>query len=233
MKNEFPMRINKYLAHKNYATRRGADNLIANGKILINNKVAKLGDQVNETDVVTLKGVEKKEFAYYAYYKPTGVSTIGGNTDEKSIKDVAKFTEKVFPLGRLDKDSEGLLIMTNDGRLTDKLLNPNFDHEKEYLVTVDKEVSHALLVKMNLGIKLGDYKTKKAKIRRVNKHSFEIILTEGKNRQIRRMCGSLGFAVKSLKRFRVMNIELGKLKPNQWRKITDKELKALFKNLGF
>ncbi len=139
----------------------------------------------------------------------------------------------MFPLGRLDKDSEGLLIMTNDGRLTDKLLNPNFDHEKEYLVTVDKEVSHALLVKMNLGIKLGDYKTKKAKIRRVNKHSFEIILTEGKNRQIRRMCGSLGFAVKSLKRFRVMNIELGKLKPNQWRKITDKELKALFKNLGF
>ena len=233
MKSEFPMRINKYLAHKNYATRRGADDLISQGKVLINKKVAKLGDQVSETDVVTLRGMEKKEFAYYAYYKPIGVSTIGGNTDEKSIKDIAKFDEKVFPLGRLDKDSEGLLIMTNDGRLTDKLLNPELDHEKEYLVTVDKEVTHSFLVKMNLGIKIGDYKTKKVKIRRVDKHSFEIILTEGKNRQIRKMCGSLGLAVKSLKRVRIMNILIGKLKQNQWRKIEGKELKTLFKDLGF
>lgn len=233
MKNEFPMRINKYLAHKNYATRRGADILIASGKVLINKKTAKLGDQVQETDIVTLRGVEKKEYVYYAYYKPVGVSTIGGNTNEKSINDVAKFDEKVFPIGRLDKDSEGLLIMTNDGRLTDKLLNPDLDHEKEYLVTVDKEVTHSFLVKMNLGIKIGDYKTKKAKIRRASKNSFEIILTEGKNRQIRRMCGSLGFAVKSLKRVRVMNITLGRLKPNQWKKITGKDLKELFKSLGF
>jgi 23S rRNA pseudouridine2604 synthase len=226
------MLINKYLANKNYATRRGADELISNGKIMINGRIAKLGDQVKETDIVTLKGVSEKEFVYYAYYKPTGVSTIGGNTEEKSIKDVAKFQEKVFPIGRLDKDSEGLLIMTNDGRLTDKLLNPKNDHEKEYFVTVDKEISHALLIKMNHGIKIGDYKTKKAKIRRATKHSFEIILTEGKNRQIRRMCGALGFAVKALKRVRVMNITLGKLKPNQYRKIDAKDLKILFKNLG-
>src|SRR5690606_8581983 len=135
-----------------------------------------------EKDVVTLKGFEQKKFSYYAYYKPIGVSTIGGNNNEKSIEDVAKFNEKVFPIGRLDKDSEGLLIMTNDGRLTDKLLNPELDHEKEYLVTVDKEITHAFLVKMNIGLKIGKYKTKKAKIRRVNKNSFEIILTEGKNR---------------------------------------------------
>lgn len=232
MTEQFPMRINKYLAHKNYATRRGADTLIASGKVLINGKKAVLGDQVKETDKVTLVGMKEAEYAYYAYYKPTGVSTIGGPTEEKSISDVIAFPEHVFPLGRLDKDSEGLILMTNDGRLTDKLLNPANDHDKEYLVTLEEEITHAFLVKMNLGVKIGNYKTKKTKIRRVDKHSFEIILTEGKNRQIRRMCGNLGFKVKYLKRIRVMNILLGKLKPNQFRKITDKELKTLFKDLG-
>lgn len=235
MNPDFPMRINKYLAHKNYATRRGADTLISAGKVLINGKVAKLGDQVKETDKVTLKGdlaATEAKYVYYAYYKPVGVSTIGGATEEKSIADVAKFPERVFPLGRLDKDSEGLLIMTNDGRLTDKLLNPENDHDKEYLVTLEEEVTHAFLVKMGLGVKIGDYKTKKTKIRRVDKHSFEIILTEGKNRQIRKMCGNLGFKVKYLKRIRIMNILLGKIKPNQFRKLTTTELKTLFKDLG-
>lgn len=240
MNSDFPMRINKYLAHKNYATRRGADALISAGKVLINGKKAVLGDQVNETDKVTLKGdtgATEAKYVYYAYYKPVGVLTVGGaDTDksgEKTIESMAKFPERVFPLGRLDKDSEGLLIMTNDGRLTDKLLNPENDHEKEYLVTLAEEVTHQFLVKMGLGVKIGDYKTKKTKIRRVDKHSFEIILTEGKNRQIRKMCGNLGFKVKYLKRIRIMNILLGKIKPNQFRKLTSTELKTLFKDLGF
>ncbi len=233
MTESFPMRINKYLAHKNYTTRRGADLLISSGKVLKNGKRAVLGDQVKETDKVTLVGMKEAEYVYYAYYKPIGVSTIGGPTEEKSISDVIEFPEHVFPLGRLDKDSEGLILMTNDGRLTDKLLNPANDHDKEYLVTLEEEITHAFLVKMNLGVKIGDYKTKKTKIRRVDKHSFEIILTEGKNRQIRRMCGNLGFKVKYLKRIRVMNILLGKLKPNQFRKLTSAELKTLFKDLGF
>lgn len=228
------MRINKYLAHKNYATRRGADALVESGKVFINGKKAVLGDQVKESDEVTIKGFEAPNYVYYGYYKPVGVSTVVSATeDEKSIEDVAKFPERVFPLGRLDKDSEGLLIMTNDGRLTDKLLNPENNHDKEYLVTLEQEVTHSFLVKMGLGVKIGDYKTKKTKIRRVDKHSFEIILTEGKNRQIRKMCSNLGFKVKYLKRIRVMNILLGKLKPNQWRKLTEKEQKVLFKDLGF
>lgn len=230
-KQEFPIRINKYLALKNYATRRGADTLISSGKVLINGKRAALGDQVQEKDTVTLQGVETKEFFYYAYYKPVDVITIGSVIEGKRIEDVAKFPEKVFPIGRLDKDSEGLLIMTNDGRLTDKLLNPDNDHEKEYLVYVDKEITHSLLVKMSQGIDIGGYKTKKCKIRRVDKHSFEIILTEGKNRQIRRMCGALGFAVKKLKRIRIMNITLGKIKPNQFKKLDGKELKTLLEKL--
>ncbi len=228
----FPMRINKYLAHKNYATRRGADTLISAGKVYINGKKAVLGDIVTEADKVTLKGHEAVEYAYYAYYKPVGILSVGGKEEGESIEDRAKFPERVFPLGRLDKDSEGLLLMTNDGRLTDKLLNPENDHEKEYLVQVLPDVTHQFLVKMGHGVNIGDYTTKKAKIRRETKNSFAIILTEGKNRQIRKMCGALGHKVVKLKRIRIMNIELGKLKPNQFRKIAGAELKNLFKSIG-
>lgn len=228
----FPMRINKYLAHKGFSTRRGADELISAGKVYINGKVAKLGMEVLETDKVTLKGFEPKEYVYHAYYKPVGVITIGKEENTKSIADVAKFTEKVFPLGRLDKDSEGLIVMTNDGRLSDKLLNPENEHEKEYVVELDKPITHEFLVKMFRGVKIKTGRTKEAKIRRKNKNSFEIVLTEGKNRQIRRMCGALGYQVKRLKRVRVMNILLGKLKANQWRKIEGKELNLFKKSLG-
>ncbi len=228
----WPMRINKYLAHKNYATRRGADELISAGKVYLNGKAASLGDQVNEADEVTLKGHTPKEYAYYAYYKPAGVLSMGREEGVKNIEDSAKFPEKVFPLGRLDKDSEGLLIMTNDGRMTDKLLNPAFNHEKEYEVTVDREISHEFLMKISQKVDIGIGKTRASKVRRTSNNTFEIILEEGKNRQIRRMCGVLGYGVKKLRRFRIMNILLGKLKPNQFRIIKDKELSTLKKSLG-
>ncbi len=244
MENEKSIRLNKYLAEKNYASRRGADTLINAGQVFINGKRAKLGDQVFDGDEVTVKGAVAKEFEYYAYYKPKGVVTIGAQVDsrsptgrEKEIKDVTDLPKDIFPLGRLDKDSEGLIIMTNDGRITDALLSPLRKHEKEYQVTVDKPVSHQLLVRLSQGVQIGktgtsrNYKTKKTEVRKVDKETFDIILREGKNRQIRRMCGAVGFQVKKLKRFRIMSISLGKLKPNTYRKLKGKELEEFLKAL--
>lgn len=226
------MRLNKYLAHQGISTRRGADALIAAGKIFINGKRAAIGAQVGESDKVTVAGVPDTDHVYYAYYKPVGVITVGREPDTKSIADVARFPTKVFPVGRLDKDSEGLIIMTNDGRVSERLLHPDREHEKEYVVTVDKDITHEFLVKMFRGVKIKSGKTKESKIRRKDKHTFEIVLSEGKNRQIRRMCGTLGYQVKKLKRIRVMDIILGRLKANQWRAIEGKDLAAFKKSLG-
>lgn len=236
--NEKFVRLNKYLAEKNYASRRGADELIESGKVFINGKKAALGDKVGPEDTVEVKGKQAKEFEYYAYYKPRGVVTIGAQDGEKEIKDVTDFPEDIFPLGRLDKDSEGLIIMTNDGRITEALLSPDEKHEKEYSVTTDKPVSHILLVRLSQGVQIGkaglkrNYKTKKTEVRRTSRDSFDIILREGKNRQIRRMCGAVGFQVNKLKRFRIMDISLGKLKPNTYRKLKGKELENFLKALG-
>lgn len=230
MENEKNVRLNKYLAEQNYASRRGADELIKSGKVFINGKKAGLGDKVLPGDKVTVKGAEAKAFEYYAYYKPQGVVTIGAQEGEKEIKDITDLPSDIFPLGRLDKDSEGLIIMTNDGRITEALLSPTSKHEKEYLVTVDKPITHQLLVRLSQGVQIGkagqtrNYKTKKTEVRRKTKDTLEIILREGKNRQIRRMCGAVGFQVKKLKRFRIMDISLGKLKPNTYRKLKGKEL---------
>ncbi len=225
------IRINKYLADKGFTTRRGADILITEKKVLINGKIAKLGDKVGADDKVTLKDFENKKYVYYAYYKPKGIATLASG-QEKSIKDSIEFPEKVFPLGRLDKDSEGLIIMTNDGRLTDKLLNPKFEHQKEYYVEIDRPITHEFLVKISNRVDIGIHKTKKSLVRKVDLKAFEIILLEGKNRQIRRMCGVLGAGVKKLKRFRIMNIMIGKLKPNQYRNISGKELQNFLADLG-
>lgn len=231
-------RLNKYLAEQNYASRRGADELIESGKVFINGKRAGLGDKVGPSDKVEVKGMQAKESEYFAYYKPKGIVTIGAQGDEKEIKDVTDLPKDIFPLGRLDKDSEGLIIMTNDGRITEALLSPTSKHEKEYTVTVDKPVSHQLLVRLSQGVQIGkagmtrNYKTKKTEVRRVDKESFDIILREGKNRQIRRMCGAVGFQVNKLKRFRIINISLGRLKPNTYRKLKGKELEEFLKALG-
>ena len=229
----YPMRINKYMALKQYATRREADELISSGIVFINGKKAVLGDTVNQKDKVEVKTTAPKEgYRYFAYNKPVGVVTSLPAKDEKSILDVTEFPIKVFPLGRLDKESTGLIIMTNDGRITDKLLNPKNIHEKEYVVTVDKPIEHNFLVNLINGIRLGEYVTKKAKARRIDKHTFEIIITEGKNRQIRRMCASFGYNVKTLTRIRVMNILLGTLKPGTFKEISGVELDTLLASLG-
>lgn len=227
------VRLNKYLADKGIATRRSADELIKKGLVFINGKKANLGDFVNEGDNVNAeKPKESDRLVYYAYNKPIGVTTVGKQPGEKEIKDVTKFPIPVFPVGRLDKDSSGLIIMTNDGRITKKLLDPEYEHEKEYLVEVNKPVDHLFMVRLRDGVRLGRGEmTKKAKVRKVEPRKFEIIITEGKNRQIRRMCSAFNYEVKKLTRIRVMNILLGKLKPGQLRELKGKELVDFLKEV--
>jgi 23S rRNA pseudouridine2604 synthase len=210
----YPMRINKYLALKKISTRRGADELIENKKVFINGKLAVLGDKVNENDKVEIKGAKPKEYLYFAYNKPTGLET-------NSPK------ENLFPLGRLDKNSHGLLILTNDGRITDQLLNPKYSHEKEYVVKTKEKLRSNFKQKMEAGVNIEGYVTKKCKVKIINDFTFKIILTEGKKHQIRRMCSNLFQEVADLKRERIMNIKLGNLKPNASREIKNEEL-ALF-----
>lgn len=237
MKTKYPIRINKYLSEKKISTRKEADELIKKGLIFINNKKARLGDILTENDTVTLsKNINKKEYVYYAYYKKIGVST---NKDNKSkdILSVTKFPTKVFPVGRLDKDSHGLIILTNDGRVTDKLLSPKYTHEKEYIVKVKPNFSNKFIELMSKGVRFDNYISKKCKIwpketnKNTSKDTFHIILTEGKKRQIRRMCEALHHEVIDLKRIRVMNIQLKNEKPGEWRKIEGEDLKIFLKSL--
>jgi len=222
-KIEYPIRINKYLSLKNYSTRRGADDIISKGLVTINGRVAVLGDKVKENDIVdvAIKVKEQKESrVYLAYNKPRGVVTNLPQRDEKSIEDVTIFPWKVFAVGRLDKESRGLLILTNDGRITDKLLNPKYIHEKEYAVQVHKEVTDSFIQKMSKGVYLDDgYTTEPCKIEKISTKRFKIILTEGKKRQIRRMCLALGYEVTDLLRVRIGNIKIDDIKEGQFRKI--------------
>lgn len=229
---KYPIRINKYLAMKKICARREADLLIIQKKVKINGKTAVLGAKVNEGDKVDVAKTNKK-LVYFAFNKPKGVITHSPEDGEQAIKDVVDFGEDVFPLGRLDKDSSGLIILTNDGRVTDKLLNPIYDHEKEYIVRVVKSIDGLFLKKMGEGVKLEDgYVTKKCRVTKLSSDRFSIILTEGKKHQIRRMCDALGYAIKHLERRRIMNIKLNKLQPGEFREIKGKELTDFLASLG-
>ena len=233
---EYPMRINKYLAHQGIASRREADVLVAAGKVLINGVKARNGDQVSETDKIELLGATKTK-SYLAYYKGRGIITHSPSEKEVDIaqrllKDYG--IDNVAPIGSLDKDSEGLMILSNDGRITGPLLDPESDHEKEYEVMVDKAIGGMFIKAMSAGVDIEGYRTKPAKVtpHKTNDKKFTIILTEGKKHQIRRMCAALGYQIQSLKRIRIMSIRLDKLKPNQYRKIAGPELKDFLKELG-
>ena len=183
VKDVYPMRINKYLAHKGTATRTGVDELIKAGKILINGKLAKLGDKVLQTDKVVVRGVHnKKKFVYFAYNKPKGIVSTNPQGDEKGIMQNIKFDENlfsgIFPVGRIDKESHGLMILTNDGRVTDRLLNPIYNHEKEYLVKLDRKYTPGFVRNMQEGVVLEDGITKPAKISEVDDTRFKITLIE-------------------------------------------------------
>ncbi len=212
------MRINKYLALKQISTRRGADELIKNKKVFINGKLAVLGSKVEEKDKIEVRGEKQKSYLYFAYNKPMGVET-------SSPK------EGLFPLGRLDKASHGLLILTNDGRITDRLLNPKYIHDKEYIVKTSNKLRSSFKNKMESGVNIEGYKTKKCKVEIINDVTFKVTLTEGKKHQIRRMCSALFQEVVDLKRNRIMNIELGTLKSNAVREIKGKELSIFLENV--
>ncbi|MEA2701314.1 MAG: rRNA pseudouridine2604 synthase [Candidatus Parcubacteria bacterium] len=235
--SDFPMRINKYLALQGHATRRGADELISRGRVFINGKQAELGDKVIEQDTVEVKAgkrAQKERYLYFAYNKPRGVITHSPGEDEQDVRDTLPelADSGVFPVGRLDKDSHGLIILTNDGRITDRLLHPRHEHDKEYVVKTKQPLRKSFKAHMEGGVDIEGYMTKPAKVGIVNEHTFSITLTEGKKHQIRRMVVALFNEVADLKRVRVLNVKLGTLKSGQARAIEGTELDEFLTLLG-
>ena len=231
MEKKYPIRINKYIADEKHSTRRGADELISEGTVFINGRLAKLGEMVNESDKVEVRfRANKKKRVYLAYNKPRGVVTHSADTGNEDIGDKVPI-EGVFPIGRLDKDSSGLIILTNDGRITERLLGPDYYHEKEYLVTTKEMLRPNFKQKMEEGVQIDADKTRPCKVQILDEKKFKVILTEGKKHQIRRMCTALHQEVDSLTRVRVMNIEIGTLKENDYRNIEGEELITFLKLL--
>ncbi len=224
------MRINKYLAMQKYCTRREADEMISRGRVMLNGAPAKLGDQVGEDDVVEVT-FRPKKYRYFAYHKPRGIITHSPQGDEESIEDIVPIAG-VFPIGRLDKDSYGLIILTDDGRITDPLLNPKYVHEKEYEVTCRDALPPNFATQMERGVDIGDHVTLPCQVEVRSSRVFAIILTEGKKHQIRRMCEALGQHVVDLKRVRIMNVTLGRLRAGEYRPIQSGELSILLKSIG-
>jgi 23S rRNA pseudouridine2604 synthase len=231
MADEYPMRINKYLAHEGVSTRRGADELIEKKKVLINGRIAELGDKVEKTDRVELVGkMNPKKYLYYAYNKPVGVITHSPQLGEKDIK--TSVPMDVFPVGRLDKDSSGLIILTNDGRVTDRLLNPGYDHDKEYRVRTLDPLRDSFKKTMEAGVDIEGYLTKPCTVRKTGPKSFTITLTEGKKHQIRRMVSAMHNTVVELERTRILNVRLENLASGTWRAIEGDELKTFLAQIG-
>jgi len=230
-KPAFPMRINKYLALKKHSTRRGADELISQKKVFINGRLAVLGDKVNEIDTVDVRFRGKqKPYLYIAYNKPVGIVTHSAQRGEKEIKHVVSLKD-VYPIGRLDKDSHGLIILTNDGRITERLLGPSQAHEKEYLVKTKDKLRTSFKKNMEAGVKIEKEKTAPCKVQIIDEHTFKVVLTEGKKHQIRRMCVALFQEVRDLERIRIMNIELGNLPEGSHRELAGEELRTFLHSL--
>lgn len=230
-------RLNKYLASCGVCSRRDADKLIEQGRVIVNGKPASMGMQVTSSDeiFVNRKKIQgKNQKVVLAYYKPIGVvCTERDRFADKKITDMVKFPVRVTYAGRLDKDSEGLILLTNDGDLIQHMMRGSEGHEKEYVVKVDKEITEEFLERMRKGVHLPELKltTKPCEVRQIGKFTFDIILTQGVNRQIRRMTKELGYTVKSLKRIRVVNIELANLKPSQYFQVTGDKLQALYNQI--
>ena len=220
------IRLNKYLADAALCSRRQADKLIEAGEIKVDGTVADLGTRVYEGSVVMYKGKivkAKDNLLIYAYNKPIGLVCTSKEADKDSIFGKVEFPERVNHVGRLDKDSSGLLLLTNDGELANAIQKARNNHEKEYLVRVNKDIDDAFIEKMSKGVPILDTVTKKCKVEKTGTRTFRIILTQGLNRQIRRMCDYCGYRVVNLKRVRVMNVKLGDLRPGAYRALTASE----------
>lgn len=222
-------RLNKYLSEIGYCSRREADRLIKDERVTINDKLPELGVKVHNNDIVKVDGKvvnSNNEMVYIALYKPFGITSTTDKSDPTNIVDFMKYRKRIFHVGRLDKDSEGLIIMTNDGDIVNKILRANNNHEKEYIVKVDKKITDSFIRGMKSGVPILGTITKPCIVRRIDEYSFKIILTEGLNRQIRRMCSHFGYSVQKLKRTRIMNIKLDMPK-GKWRYIKGQELEEL------
>lgn len=231
------IRLNKYLSEAGICSRREADRLIKSGRVTVDGKTADLGTQVEEGQTVRVgKKVvgSQREKIVLAVNKPAGIVCTEDMRTKNNIIRFLKYPVRITYAGRLDKDSEGLLIMTNDGDLINRMMRARYAHEKEYKVTVNKEITEDFLVQMSSGVRIRDKEkgideiTRSCRTERIGKYTFSIILTQGLNRQIRRMCEALGYKVTRLIRVRIMNIELGALKPGEYRKLGEQELKELY-----
>ncbi|MGW8122985.1 23S rRNA pseudouridine(2604) synthase RluF [Roseivirga echinicomitans] len=228
MTTEQPVRINKYLSEIGYCSRRAADKLIEQGRVTINGTVPEMGTKVTKDDTVAVDGkpvVEPKDKpVYIAFNKPVGiVCTTDVRVEKDNIIDFINYPKRIFPIGRLDKPSEGLIFLTNDGDIVNKILRSKNNHEKEYIVTVDKPITKEFIQKMSNGVPILDTVTRKCVVEQLGKLKFRILLTQGLNRQIRRMAEYLGYEVRKLKRVRIMNVILD-MPVGTWRDITPKEM---------
>jgi len=226
-------RLNKYLSEAGFCSRREADRLIDAGRVTINNIIPEMGTKVATGDVVKVDGEiigeRKKNFVYLAFNKPVGiVCTTDTRVEKDNIIDYINYPKRIFPIGRLDKPSEGLILLTDDGDIVNKILRASNNHEKEYVVTVDNPISQTFIERMSGGIYIEELgkRTKKCVVKKIDKYTFSIILTQGLNRQIRRMCDYLNYNVKTLKRVRIMNIVLD-MPLGNYRELTEEEFKTL------
>lgn len=230
------MRINKYISETGFCSRREADKLVESGRVSINGVVAELGSQAEQGDDVRIDGKRigvHKQHVYIALNKPVGIVSTTEMHVKENIVDFVRHKERIFPIGRLDKDSEGLILLTNDGDIVNRILRAEGKHDKEYIVTVDKPVTPSFLKGMSEGVRVLGSMTLPCQVTRIGERTFRIILNEGRNRQIRRMCSAFGYQVRRLKRVRIMNIELGTLAQGKWRDLTADELHRLFKSLDY
>ncbi len=227
------MRLNKFIAESGLCSRREADGWIEQGRVRVNGRVATLGTVVNEGDEVRVNGrilgARRKKHVYLALNKPRGITTTTDRNVPENIISLINHPQRIFPIGRLDKESEGLILLTSDGDIVNEILRYENRHEKEYIVTVTRPVTQEFLGGMARGVRLPELNvvTKPCQASFMNDHTFRIILTQGLNRQIRRMCEVFGYGIKRLQRVRIMHIRLGRLKPGHWRELTADELQGL------
>ena len=227
-------RLNKYIADSGYCSRREADRLISEGRVLLNGRPGALGDRVQPGMRVTVDGkplTGESERVYILLNKPRGIVCTADPREPMNVVDYLGFPRRIFPVGRLDKDSEGLLLLTSDGEIVNRILRAAGGHEKEYEVQIDRPVTPEFVRRMSEGVPILDTVTLPCRVRRTGERSFNIILVQGLNRQIRRMCEALGANVTHLRRIRIMNLRLGKLQPGQWRALTEAELSGLLQRL--
>ncbi len=235
MENSKLTRLNKYLSEVGYCSRREADKLIDQGRVTINGNIPEMGTKVTPEDTVCVDGElinqPKEEHVYLAFNKPIGIVCTTAQNEKDNIVDFINYPKRIFPIGRLDKPSEGLIFLTSDGDIVNKILRARNNHEKEYLVTVNKLISPLFIKRMGNGIPILNTTTRKCEVEQISKYDFRIVLTQGLNRQIRRMCKYLGYDVVKLKRIRIMNVMLD-IPVGQWRYITKEELKILYSDVG-